>query len=626
MDHASTRRRAFIDPSWPYAVRMQARVLVGFSLFVGVTLLANTAHRAVLGQWFWCGVCLAFGLLSLSMPLLMRRTGSVALPATVLLSLSVGTIGLLALVDEDLSGSQSWWPPLYALMAVYLLGVRYGRWLVAVIGAIMVMDYIALQQGWLLFGPIPLANSSHAGMVTNWTALLLFGMLAYVYEVARRRSMTELADALLVSAQNERQLGSVLESTTAAICSVDGELRLLSFNQAFAALVQPAAAPPLQVGDRLSKYSAEPQVARWLPEFEAVLTGAGARRFEDGGGTEVVRRRESWVHPVALEGGDVVAATLFSVDIEDRKQAEEERQRLHHELMQASREAGMSSVAGEVLHTVGNVLNSVGVSATMMQVEVEGLRCASLEKAVSLMEAHADDLPGFLQRDPQGQRVLVLLRALGSHLAGQERRLRAEAAALKEGVEQLTRVLRAQQTHTHRAGSVEVCTAAALFDMAMSLQAPSWGQRGITVVRDVRAPVPIRTDRNRVIEILVNLIANARYALMGSDRSDRRLVLRADLVGEDWMRLVVEDNGVGIAPEVMPKLFELGFTTKADGTGLGLHAGANAARLLGGTLRCESEGLGQGARFILKLPLEAPGDAQAPGEARRRQPGPGEAG
>ncbi len=93
-------------------------------------------------------------------------------------------------------------------------------------------------------------------------------------------------------------------------------------------------------------------------------------------------------------------------------------------------------------------------------------------------------------------------------------------------------------------------------------------------------------------------------------------MLRAAPAGEGRVRLVVEDNGVGIAPAVMPKLFELGFTTKAEGTGLGLHAGANAARSLGGTLRCESEGPGQGARFILELPVEAPREPLQPGSER----------
>lgn len=73
--------------------------------------------------------------------------------------------------------------------------------------------------------------------------------------------------------------------------------------------------------------------------------------------------------------------------------------------------------------------------------------------------------------------------------------------------------------------------------------------------------------------------------------------------GADRIRIVVEDAGVGLAPENLTRIFSHGFTTKRDGHGFGLHSGANTARQLGGSLWAESKGLGCGATFILELPL-----------------------
>ncbi len=67
-------------------------------------------------------------------------------------------------------------------------------------------------------------------------------------------------------------------------------------------------------------------------------------------------------------------------------------------------------------------------------------------------------------------------------------------------------------------------------------------------------------------------------------------------------RIAVIDNGVGIAPENLTRIFNHGFTTRASGHGFGLHGGALAARELGGSLTVRSEGRGQGAEFILELP------------------------
>jgi signal transduction histidine kinase len=79
--------------------------------------------------------------------------------------------------------------------------------------------------------------------------------------------------------------------------------------------------------------------------------------------------------------------------------------------------------------------------------------------------------------------------------------------------------------------------------------------------------------------------------------------VRVEWPAEDRLTLCVEDNGVGIAKDNLRRIFTHGFTTRRDGHGFGLHSCANAAAEMGGRLSAESAGLGEGARFVLEIPV-----------------------
>ena len=82
----------------------------------------------------------------------------------------------------------------------------------------------------------------------------------------------------------------------------------------------------------------------------------------------------------------------LEAEIAERKKAEEERETLHHELLVTSRLAGMAEVATGVLHNVGNVLNSVNVSATLVSNRFRDSKFSGLVKATAMLEEHADVL------------------------------------------------------------------------------------------------------------------------------------------------------------------------------------------------------------------------------------------
>jgi C4-dicarboxylate-specific signal transduction histidine kinase len=85
----------------------------------------------------------------------------------------------------------------------------------------------------------------------------------------------------------------------------------------------------------------------------------------------------------------------------------------------------------------------------------------------------------------------------------------------------------------------------------------------------------------------------------------KQLLIRVESAPPDRVKIIVRDNGIGIAPDHLVKIFTSGFTTKRDGHGFGLHSGANAAKEIGGSLTAQSDGVGLGASFILELPAAA---------------------
>jgi C4-dicarboxylate-specific signal transduction histidine kinase len=115
-------------------------------------------------------------------------------------------------------------------------------------------------------------------------------------------------------------------------------------------------------------------------------------------------------------------------------------------------------------------------------------------------------------------------------------------------------------------------------------------------------------DKQRVLQILVNLISNAKYALTKSERKEKLLTIQCYKYSEDKLHIEVTDNGIGISKENMSRIFRHGFTTKEGGHGFGLHSSALAAIEMDGSLTAHSDGEGKGATFILELPFKPLGE------------------
>ena len=295
-------------------------------------------------------------------------------------------------------------------------------------------------------------------------------------------------------------------------------------------------------------------------------------------------------------------------EIAERKQSDANLKKAHKELLEASRQAGMAEVATGVLHNVGNVLNSVNIASSCVADSLRKSKSANLSKVVTMLREHEGDLGTFLTSDPKGKQIPGYLAQLAEHLAGEQTAALKELSQLQKNIEHIKDIVSMQQGFAKVSGVTETLQITDLVEDALRMNASSLMRHDIQVIREFEKLTPIMVEKQKVLQILVNLVRNAKHACDDSGRPDKRLTLRVTN-GNQLVRIAVADNGIGILPENLTRIFFHGFTTKKDGHGFGLHSGALAAKEMGGSLTVHSDGPGQGAAFTLELPLQSPGGA-----------------
>ncbi|MBH0202207.1 MAG: PAS domain-containing protein [Nitrospira sp.] len=297
--------------------------------------------------------------------------------------------------------------------------------------------------------------------------------------------------------------------------------------------------------------------------------------------------------------------TNLHVEMDQRKKAEAEKEELYQQLMNASRQAGMADVASSVLHNVGNVLNSINVSTDTLLKTLKKPMVGDVCRIASLFHEHQNNLQDFLTVDPKGKQIPSYLGLVAESLSGSHQTIQGELDSLVKKVDHIKQVIMSQQDIA-RAGNIrEPASTEDLMEQAVLMGLPDPEKYGIQIVREYSPTPIIMTDRHQVLQVLVNLITNAKNAMVEHSGGTRRLTLRIGVPSSSKTvaRFEVIDTGGGIKPDNLTKLFAQGFTTRKTGHGLGLHSAAIVVKNLGGTLRAQSAGEGCGATFTLELPL-----------------------
>ncbi|WP_115947782.1 DAHL domain-containing protein [Pseudomonas sp. GL-R-19] len=272
-------------------------------------------------------------------------------------------------------------------------------------------------------------------------------------------------------------------------------------------------------------------------------------------------------------------------------------------LLDAARQAGMAEIATNVLHNVGNVLNSVNISSDLIARKLRSSKTQGLGKAMQLINEHPQDLGHFLTQDDKGKLLPGYLNKLVDAIAHEQQEVADELGQMSKSVDHIKDIVATQQSYTGAHSITEPLYISELLEDALHMNAGALTRHHVTVIREYSEVPQVMVDKHRLLLILINLISNAKYAMSDLNNRPREMTLGVRIIDDTFLEISVKDDGEGIAAENMTRIFAHGFTTRKEGHGFGLHSCALAAIEMNGHLTAHSDGPGLGALFTLQIPL-----------------------
>ena len=291
------------------------------------------------------------------------------------------------------------------------------------------------------------------------------------------------------------------------------------------------------------------------------------------------------------------------------KQRTAELEELHKQLLETASRAGMAEVATSVLHNVGNILNSINVSAELIREQLRKSELTDLSHALAVLDEHKKNLAAFIAENPRGKHLAPYLIGAGHVMEVEYKQLSNLSDSLVDNITHMKSIVAMQQSYTQVSGLTETLSLAELIDDVIEMHGSSLQKYGINLVRRYVDIPDVTVDKHRLVQILVNLLKNAKEALVDKHDEQAAITISLEKNGTDHVRIAVADNGIGIRKNDLDKIFTYGFTTKESGHGYGLHSCANLAGEMGASLSRHSDGHNKGATFTIDLPIvqvEAP--------------------
>lgn len=363
----------------------------------------------------------------------------------------------------------------------------------------------------------------------------------------------------------------------------------------------------------LGKWSVPVLVIAATETIERAVAGALSRPASHRYEPILVRGGDDWflleTHDLLAQQCEVLSATIDEVKSQRREilAAQHKSEQLHEQLVTASRDAGRAEVATGVIHNVGNVLNSVNASAALISRTLQESKLGNLGKALILFREHENDLITFLTADEKGQRLPGYLLKLAEALVSERETVVTELHLMERSIEHIRQIVQMQQSYARYTVILEPMRPADIMEDALRVNLISFDRHNVKVQREYQELSPVKIDKHKVLQILINLISNAKNSVKHKTPDERLIIARIlsrEINGVSTVRFQIADNGVGIKQENLTRIFSNGFTTREDGHGFGLHSSANAAREMGGTLCVVSDGPGLGAVFTLDIPVQ----------------------
>jgi FixJ family two-component response regulator len=275
---------------------------------------------------------------------------------------------------------------------------------------------------------------------------------------------------------------------------------------------------------------------------------------------------------------------------------------LNEKIGTIARQAGMAEVASGMLHNIGNVLNSVNISVALIHEQLRNTKSKKLKPVVELLMHHQADLAEYITSDEKGKQIPLFLSALSNEMNCEDKKLHAELNDLSSNIQNIKNIINMQHSYTGNYGVMERVQLPELIDDALRINSQGMIKHNIEVIKNFTNLPSLYIDKHKYLQIIINLLSNAKYALIESNITDKKLFINIS-ANKKLLRIEVKDNGIGISKNEIDKLFTFGYTKREGGHGFGLHNSALVANTIKGKINVSSDGLGKGASFIFTSSL-----------------------
>ncbi|MCB1044485.1 MAG: hypothetical protein KDC35_16200 [Acidobacteria bacterium] len=315
-------------------------------------------------------------------------------------------------------------------------------------------------------------------------------------------------------------------------------------------------------------------------------------------------------HSVRLRDAQVrLRETELKVMVQERTQELESMNQVlletQNQLIDAAHTAGMAEVATQVLHNVGNAMNSINVSGQVLQQHTDQLQGDYLSKLVALLNENENHLADFFKSE-KGQKILTSLTAYSKALNRTKRSLTGELLELRQRVDHVNDIIHAQQATATGGRLYERVSVSELITQAVKILEANLIDEDVNIIRtEADAPL-VQLEKGKFLQVLVNVIKNACESYQRSGALNPRIHISLGTASRNretqLVVITIRDYGPGIDTQALEQIFAHGFTTKPEGYGFGLHFCANAMADLKGDISVFSAGPHKGAEFTLILP------------------------
>jgi signal transduction histidine kinase len=347
---------------------------------------------------------------------------------------------------------------------------------------------------------------------------------------------------------------------------------------------------------------------RMMPKLKNVFGDALIMGLikEDGSESETGGRNKAAVGWLVKENMAAMAMEWAIQERVFRKRIVTERNQLRRQVSDAFYHKEMAEVASTGLHNVGNVLNSVNVAVNAVHELVVQSSVIVVHQIAELLQGHKENWEYFLTQDSKGRRIPSALVKLGSQLIAEQQAVRKEVEGLIRNVDHVKKIIFSHQVLAKSQSVGESLSVGELLDQAVELSFQPGDAKWVKIQRDYQIVPPAVVDKHQLLQVLVNLLRNAKQAMQLQGGTNHTLSLWVTNMPEECSSVVmtIRDTGIGIAPQNLARMFTRGFTTKQEGNGIGLHSSRLMIQRMGGQLEARSAGVGAGATFTVTLPMQ----------------------